>query len=121
MASFCTKATRPSISSAAMATHSASSAMPALPGAQNSLWQSGEAAMVQHNACPRPPPPTTRTFMPPQPSYRLHKLQAAPLSAFPCPTACLYHIRQPPSTTFTTLTQPPAPPLPPPDPSPDPP
>ena len=46
----------PSMSSAAMATHSASSAIPALPGAQKSLVVSGEAAIAQHSACSRPPP-----------------------------------------------------------------
>ena len=51
------------IFSAAMDTHSASPAMPALPGAQYSLSQSGEPAIAQHSACSRPPPPTTRIRM----------------------------------------------------------
>jgi exodeoxyribonuclease VII large subunit len=55
--------TSASISSAAMATHSASWAIPALPGAHHSLSQSGEAAMAQHSECSRPPDPTTSIFM----------------------------------------------------------
>ncbi len=52
-----------STSSAPMGTHSASRAIPALPGAQYSLSHSGEAAIFQHRACSRPPPPTTSIFM----------------------------------------------------------
>ena len=35
----------------------------ALPGAQKSLSQSGEAAIAQQSACSRPPEPTTRMRM----------------------------------------------------------
>ena len=45
-------------------TQSATSAMPALPGAQYSVSHSGEAAIAQHKACSRPPPPITRMRMP---------------------------------------------------------
>ena len=46
------------------ATHSASCAMPALPGAQNSRSVSGLAASFQASACSRPPEPRRRMFMP---------------------------------------------------------
>src|ERR1700737_3669865 len=45
------------------ATHSASRAMPALPGAQTSLSVSGLAAIFQASACSRPPEPRMRMFM----------------------------------------------------------
>jgi hypothetical protein len=45
------------------ATHSASCAMPALPGAQNSRSASGLAAIFQASACSRPPEPSSRMFM----------------------------------------------------------
>src|SRR3954469_22017748 len=61
-------ATRAGMSSAPIGTHSAISAMPALPGAQNSLPSSGDAWSAQHSACSRPPPPTTRTLMPAAPA-----------------------------------------------------
>jgi len=54
----------PSISFAATGTQVASSAMPGLPGAQNSASHSGEAAIVQHSACSRPPDPITSTRIP---------------------------------------------------------
>ena len=44
-------------------THSASCAMPALPGAHQSLVVSGEAAIFQASACSRPPEPRRRMFM----------------------------------------------------------
>src|SRR5438046_1918947 len=44
-------------------THSASWAMPALPGAHHSFVTSGEAAIFHANACSRPPEPITRIFM----------------------------------------------------------
>ena len=45
------------------ATHSASRAMPALPGAHQSLVTSGEAAIFHARACSRPPEPSRRMFM----------------------------------------------------------
>src|SRR4051794_30915016 len=42
---------------------SASSAIPALPGAQNSSGRLTERASARTMACSRPPPPTTRTFI----------------------------------------------------------
>mmetsp|Transcript_21548 Transcript_21548/g.47288 ORF Transcript_21548/g.47288 Transcript_21548/m.47288 type:complete len:323 (+) Transcript_21548:841-1809(+) len=39
-----------------------SSAIPGLPGAQNSCSQNGDRLIFQARACSRPPPPTTRTF-----------------------------------------------------------
>src|SRR3978361_680706 len=42
------------------ATHSASRAMPALPGAHHSLVSSGDAAIFQAKACSRPPEPRRR-------------------------------------------------------------
>ena len=44
-------------------THSASCAMPALPGAHQSFVVSGEAAIFQASACSRPPEPRRRMFM----------------------------------------------------------
>src|ERR1700752_4556739 len=44
-------------------THSASFAMPALPGVHQSLVVSGEAAIFQASACSRPPEPRSRIFM----------------------------------------------------------
>src|SRR4051812_23941834 len=46
------------------ATHSASRAIPALPGAHQSFVVSGEAAIFQASACSRPPEPRRRMFMP---------------------------------------------------------
>src|SRR5664279_4049649 len=45
------------------ATHSASRAMPALPGAHQSFVSSGEAAIFHARACSRPPEPSRRMFM----------------------------------------------------------
>src|SRR6187431_2752519 len=45
------------------ATHSASRAMPALPGAHHSFVTSGEAAIFHARACSRPPEPRRRMFM----------------------------------------------------------
>src|ERR1700731_251876 len=45
------------------ATHSASRAMPALPGAHHSFVTSGEAAIFHAKACSRPPEPSRRMFM----------------------------------------------------------
>src|ERR1700730_3172704 len=42
------------------ATHSASRAIPALPGAHQSLVTSGEAAIFHARACSRPPEPSRR-------------------------------------------------------------
>src|SRR5216683_4128895 len=55
------KATSPAMSVARIATHSASSAIPALPGAQKSASTKGDAEIVQASACSRPPEPTTST------------------------------------------------------------
>jgi hypothetical protein len=57
------QASSPSTSSAPMSTHSATPAMPAFPGAQNTRDARGDCAIFQASACSRPPPPTTRTFM----------------------------------------------------------
>src|SRR5262249_33702072 len=54
----------PSTSPAATATHSASAAIPALPGAAMSRSHRGEAAIAHASACSRPPDPTTRTRIP---------------------------------------------------------
>jgi prevent-host-death family protein len=48
------------MSSAPISMQSATWAIPALPGAQNSFVHRGDAAIAQHRACSRPPPPTTR-------------------------------------------------------------
>ncbi len=45
------------------ATHSASRAMPALPGAHQSFVTSGEAAIFHASACSRPPEPSRRMCM----------------------------------------------------------
>ena len=45
------------------ATHSASRAMPALPGAHHSFVSSGDAAIFHASACSRPPEPSRRMFM----------------------------------------------------------
>ncbi len=50
-------------SATSSATHSASRAMPALPGAHQSLVTSGEAAIFQARACSRPPEPSRRMCM----------------------------------------------------------
>ncbi len=50
--------------------HSASAAIPALPGAQSSSGARGERASARTIACSRPPPPTTRTFKPAPPRAR---------------------------------------------------
>jgi hypothetical protein len=55
------KRARPARSSAAIGTHSATSAMPALPGAQNTASTCGLLPNRHASACSRPPPPTTRT------------------------------------------------------------
>ncbi len=44
-------------------THVATSAMPALPGAQKSFVSSGDAESAQAKACSRPPEPIRRTFI----------------------------------------------------------
>jgi len=46
------------------ATHSASCAIPAFPGAQMSRSVSGLEASFQASACSRPPEPRRRMFMP---------------------------------------------------------
>ena len=52
------------MSEAAMGTHSAASAIPALPGAQNTFFTFGLWAIFHTRACSLPPPPITSTFMP---------------------------------------------------------
>ena len=61
------KPTSPEISLEPIGTHSASSEIPAFPGAQYSRSTSGEAAIAQARACSRPPEPTisTRITCPP--------------------------------------------------------
>src|SRR4051794_9478625 len=44
-------------------THSASRAIPALPGAHHNFVSSGEAAIFHAKACSRPPEPSRRMFM----------------------------------------------------------
>jgi hypothetical protein len=46
-----------------MFTHSATAAIPGFPGAQYSFVNSGLPEMAQHNACSRPPDPTTSTLI----------------------------------------------------------
>jgi hypothetical protein len=46
-----------------MFTHSATVAIPGLPGAQYNFVSSGLPEMAQHNACSRPPDPTTSTLI----------------------------------------------------------
>ena len=41
-------------------THSATDAIPGLPGAHHSFSNSGLALRAQHNACSRPPDPITK-------------------------------------------------------------
>ena len=55
------KATRAGKSSSPIGTHSATCAMPGLPGAHHSFVSSGLAASDQQSACSRPPDPTTST------------------------------------------------------------
>ncbi len=76
-----------------MSTHSASSAMPALPGAQKTCSTSGESAIFQTRACSLPPPPTTSTFMPARPPCPYTWDSAAPVYRRPwggsnAPPAC---------------------------------
>ena len=59
----CAKAIRAGKSSTPIGTHSATGAMPGLPGAHHSLVNSGLAAIAQQSACSRPPDPITRTRM----------------------------------------------------------
>src|SRR5690606_8111302 len=60
-----TRATRPSRSVAPTSTlrHFASVAVPALPGATSTCETRGDCASFHANACSRPPPPMTRTFI----------------------------------------------------------
>src|SRR5215207_9041313 len=51
------------VSSAAMFTFSASTAVPALPGATKTRPARGLCLSFQASACSRPPLPTTRTFI----------------------------------------------------------
>src|SRR5258708_5667334 len=60
------------MSVAPIAMHSASSAMPALPGAQNNLSTRGEAEIDQASACSRPPEPTTSTRIALPPALGYH-------------------------------------------------
>src|SRR5262252_7825710 len=53
--------TSPAMSVASIPTHAASSAMPALPGAQKRASISGDAEVAHASACSRPPEPTTST------------------------------------------------------------
>src|SRR5229473_7181813 len=64
--------TSPLMSVARIWTHSASSAIPALPGAQNRRSTSGEAEIAQASACSRPPEPTTSTRIALPPVLRYH-------------------------------------------------
>src|SRR5271170_459314 len=64
--------TSPPMSVARIGTHSASSAIPALPGAQYSRSTSGEAAIAQASACSRPPEPTISTRIAPAPVLGYH-------------------------------------------------
>lgn len=50
------------MSSAEIGRHSATSAIPALPGAAHIFSARGEPAIFHARACSRPPPPTIRTF-----------------------------------------------------------
>src|SRR5262249_51621349 len=59
------------------ATHSASRAIPALPGAHHSLVTSGEAAIFHASACSRPPEPSRRMCM----ACRCHESAAPGKSA----------------------------------------
>ena len=59
----CRNRSPPAWSVISSATHSASRAMPALPGAHHSLVTSGEAAIFHARACSRPPEPSRRMFM----------------------------------------------------------
>jgi hypothetical protein len=77
------KSTSRSRSSAAIGTQSASSAIPALPGAQYSSSHTGEAASAQASACSRPPEPTKSNLM-----------AVAPLLCLGCAERLLYHRRR---------------------------
>ena len=57
------KATSLSNSIALISTHSATCAIPALPGAQYILSTLSDWLIFQHIACSRPPLPTTNTFI----------------------------------------------------------
>ncbi len=59
----CANATNAGKSITPIGTHSATWAMPGLPGAHQSFVSSGLAAIAQHSACSRPPDPITRTRM----------------------------------------------------------
>src|SRR3954454_6279645 len=50
-------------SAISIGTHSASRAIPALPGAHQSFSTSGDAAIFHARACSRPPEPSRRMFM----------------------------------------------------------
>src|SRR5437764_330281 len=60
------------MSVAPIAMHSASSAIPALPGAQNRRSTRGDAEIPQASACPRPPQPTTSTRIALPPALGYH-------------------------------------------------
>src|SRR5437764_810410 len=60
------------MSVAPIAMHSASSAIPALPGAQNRRSTRGDAEIPQASACPRPPQPTTSTRIALPPTLGYH-------------------------------------------------
>src|ERR1700757_1933771 len=62
----------PLMSVAPIATHSASSAIPVLPGAQNRRSTSGDAEIAQASACSRPPEPTTSTRIALPPALDYH-------------------------------------------------
>src|SRR4029077_8522686 len=57
------KRVRPFRSSGGTATHVATSALPALPGAHHTSSTCGLRPSLHARACSRPPPPTTRTRM----------------------------------------------------------
>src|SRR5215469_13453338 len=77
--------TMPSMSVGATGTQAASSAMPGLPGAQNSVSHSGDDEIAQHSACSRPPDPITST--------RKRLSSQGPYSSGPFPPSgeLLYH------------------------------
>src|SRR3954447_3264983 len=58
---------RPRVSFGSIETFWASSAVPALPGAQKTAWTRGDCFNFQQRACSRPPLPITRTFNAPTP------------------------------------------------------
>src|SRR5690349_13501453 len=87
------RSSRPAMSVAATGTQVATSAIPGLPGAQNSASHSGDADTAQHSACSRPPEPTTRTRMPDLALSSPSPERATPPAAYRPGPAVLYHAR----------------------------